>query len=603
MEIMEMEFIRKTSIIVILSILITTITYLYKDSVVRYETEFSNFDNCFFLKCIFARDSSGSEQINIGFTAPFNKIFAEKPINFKGEIATPPVIYMARNEYESTQMVIFPTDDLSNVSVSMSNLKHENNNAFISIDNIQINVIGYVNLLQTEVKTSRKGWHPDPLLPNQKLVLQKDVPQPLLITIRSTKETMPGEYRGNIIIDIGDERVKNIQLTVIVWNFTLPETSKFKTASFPSWNRVNEVWPTRLGYKSLTHEMRKELFQKLADIGFRNRLPPVGFLANGLDSYNSEMTGKTAITYPTHDENESGKMIFNKIRTDEMLDYMIAKGANHFFIAFTSDIYKFSDTKEARERTLITYLKDYTAHLRNRDLLKMAYVYNIDEPWGDAVDNAKKTYQLIKQEIGDDVRIMQNTNQNNNTIIGQLLDHYDALDINLGFYDINELEAYRNKYPDKFNDLWWNVNLWPRTRPNLFVEFPLVDARIIGLLSYKYQIQGFEYWDYLFFGKVDNYHPIKETDLRLDWNIKRSLDGALIYPGEKYTVYSSLRFENFRDGMEDQEYLFLLQSYSPDHELLSVPFIQNIFKYSENQKDIMDFRNKIGNILHATISK
>jgi len=35
---------------------------------------------------------------------------------------------------------------------------------------------------------------------------------------------------------------------------------------------------------------------------------------------------------------------------------------------------------------------------------------------------------------------------------------------------------------------------WPHEHPNLFLEYPAVDARIIGWLTYRYGISGFEYW-------------------------------------------------------------------------------------------------------------
>jgi len=48
-------------------------------------------------------------------------------------------------------------------------------------------------------------------------------------------------------------------------------------------------------------------------------------------------------------------------------------------------------------------------------------------------------------------------------------------------------------------------------------------------------------------------------------------EGQLVYPGPVGTPYSSIRLENFRDGMDDYEYLFLLK------ELLS--------KYEGNNTD------------------
>ena len=73
------------------------------------------------------------------------------------------------------------------------------------------------------------------------------------------------------------------------------------------------------------------------------------------------------------------------------------------------------------------------------------YLYNIDEPWGDAVKHAKKIYRLVKKRYGYNINVMQNTNQNNDRILGKFLNHFEAIDINLGFYNITELQNYRNK--------------------------------------------------------------------------------------------------------------------------------------------------------------
>ena len=50
-------------------------------------------------------------------------------------------------------------------------------------------------------------------------------------------------------------------------------------------------------------------------------------------------------------------------------------------------------------------------------------------------------------------------------------------------------------------------------------------------------------------------------------------EGQLVYPGPDSVPYSSIRLENFRDGMDDYEYLFRLR------ELL--------VKYKDNTSDAM----------------
>ena len=145
---------------------------------------------------------------------------------------------------------------------------------------------------------------------------------------------------------------------------------------------------------------------------------------------------------------------------------------------------KFEKMKlEQRKKALLDYLKDVIPFIKKEFPQLKAYVYNIDEPWGKKVAYAKNTYQLIKHEFGHDVTIMQNTNQNNDKVLKKFDDHIDAIDINLGFYDITRMESYRKSSPKEFADVWWNLNIWPRDRPNLFLEYPLIDARIIGPVS------------------------------------------------------------------------------------------------------------------------
>ena len=544
-------------------------------------------------------DPTDSNELQAGFTAPFNKIFRQEPVNFQGTISDSVTIYMAKNEYEATQVVLFPATHLANVTVTLDNLQSETGSGMIPASDVEINVVGYINLVTPTVVGSRTGWHPDPLLPNHAVNLEQNIPQAYLVTVQSRDTTAADTYRGTLSISRDGDVIKQLELRVVVWNFTLPRSSQFKTVSLANWDKAGQAWPPALGYSWPSQEEMKRRYLQLADLGFKNRLPPVAYIANGLSSWNWQGEGGTSYGYPTHDELQNGSKLFNAQRTDELIDYMLAKGANHFFIALTSDIYLNPATAAQREDALKQYLSDYTAHLRSRNLLDMAYVYGTDEPWGEAVQHAKDTYTLVKNQVAADIKFIQNTNQNNGTVIGEFMGFFDALDINLGFYDITNSESYRLQNPTQMSDFWWNVNIWPQTHPNLFVEYPLSDARIIGPLSFKYNMQGFEYWDLLSFTGIDNYRPISTSSVLTGWTVRdTSLDGTVVYPGEDFRFYSSLRLESFRDGMEDQEYLYLLRRVDPGNALLSVPIISGLTTYDSDQDGIMSYRNQIGELLH-----
>ena len=535
--------------------------------------------------------ASNAEKLQIGITSSLNKVFQSKPFNFKGRFSQQAEIELALNEYEATQIILFPEAGFTDITVNVGPLTHENKTDTIASDFIQINPIGYVNLKGGKNTVGRTGFHPDILLPNQAINLQNGIPQPVLVTVYTPPETKPGRYNSELTITNNEGVNTSLNLSVLVHPIQIPKIPRFKSLSLARSHNYSNLWPENQGFQKLSNRQEKVVFRKITDLGFRNHLPPTAFLVNGLVSYNWKNKGNTFVSYPTH-YRKTG--MFNAETTDEYINYMLANYANSFFIGITSDIYKYEINSQQREQALLKYLDDLIPHLKKRGVLAQSYLYNIDEPWGKAVEHAKKIYRLVKQRYGYNIKVMQNTNQNNDRILGRFLNHFEAIDINLGFYNLTELQDYRDKYPGLFQDVWWNVNLWPRSRPNMFLEYPLIDARIIGPMSFRFNIQGFEYWELTYIGKIKNYRPVKATDFQLNWIVgDNSLDGLLLYPNEDYGFYSSMRFESFRDGMEDVELLYLLQQLDPDNSLLEVSIVNDIDDYNESIEQYMTFRKKL----------
>ena len=535
--------------------------------------------------------ASNTDKLKVGITSPLNKVFQTKPFNFQGNFLNQAEIELALNEYEAIQIVLFPEADFTDIKISISSLIHENKVDIIKSDFIQLNPIGYVNLQSGSKSQARHGFHPDILLPKQPINLQDGIPQPVLVTVYAPPESKPGRYSSELTITNAEGVNITLKLKVLVHPVQIPKQPQFKSLSLTRNHNYSSLWPESQGFKKLDHQQESDIYKKIAEQGFRNYLPPTAFMVNGLVSSNRNGKSETYVKYPTHDR-KTGK--FDAVTTDEYIDYMLANGANSFFIGVTSDIYKYEHNSKQREATLLKYLDDLIPHLKKRGLLEKSYLYNIDEPWGEAVEHAKKIYRLVKQRYGNDIHVIQNTNQNNDRILGELKNHFQAIDINLGFYNATELQRYRKKYPAIFHDVWWNINAWPRSRPNLFLEYPLIDARIIGPMSFRFDIQGFEYWELIAIGKIKNYSPVKANDFQLDWVVgNNSLDGLLLYPNTDYGFYSSMRFESFRDGMEDLELLYLLQEKDPDNPILKVKMINDIEDYTDSIKTISNFREEL----------
>ena len=143
--------------------------------------------------------ANNAGKLKVGITSSLNKVFQTRPFNFQGSYTNQAEIELARNEYESTQIVLFPETDFSDIKINISPLTHENNIDIIDPDNIQLNPIGYVNLQQGQKSKGRQGFHPDVLLPNQVFDLHANIPQPILLTVYAPTGSTPGLDRKSVV--------------------------------------------------------------------------------------------------------------------------------------------------------------------------------------------------------------------------------------------------------------------------------------------------------------------------------------------------------------------------------------------------------------------
>lgn len=104
---------------------------------------------------------------------------------------------------------------------------------------------------------------------------------------------------------------------------------------------------------------------------------------------------------------------------------------------------------------------------------------------------------------------------------------------------------------------------------NWFIEYPAIQARLVWWLAYLWDVDGFLYY---FINHYDYRSGVLPRPIDVhagpytDWDpasfvsgsAKFNGDGLLIYAGEEGPL-PSLRLANIRDGLEDYEYLKLLE--------------------------------------------
>ncbi len=432
-------------------------------------------------------------------------------------------ISAAGGEYESFQIVIAATDSgLAGVRWEALDLAGESGG--ISAENIEINPVGYVETtVASEVYPSSLGWWPDPLLRLDSLDVPAGERQPLWVTVHVPPGTPAGTYRGEIRVSTANDGSAAIPVELRVWGFDIPLRPSIKTLT----------WVSSLeDFGGNSRQQRKAFYELLLE----HRLGPGGQIE--LD--------------------------------EEMLEFCMQRGMNAFLLEVIPNLARRkqdSYTDQYKQR-LVSKLADCVDRFGARGWLDgMAYVYNYDEVDRKHWPLAKEMYTLVKS-VSSDLKVLQCLNIPEG--VEALAGFADTWDVYVAHYEKTGVE----KRVAEGDEAWLAVCCYPADRPNLFLEYPAIDGRILGWICHHTGVTGFEYWS------PNHWNGNSSSPgLRGGWtaNTFRNYngDGYLTYPGPDMRPLASVRLANLRDGFEDYEYIRLLKELDGDtaltQEVVSAP--------------------------------
>ncbi len=460
----------------------------------------------------------------------------------------------ARNERESVQVVAEAGDRaLRGVNVAVSELRQEGGAGVIPADHISVNPVGYVETHRPAYPVDRVGWWPDPLLPPGPVDVEAGRRQPFWITVYVPKTAPAGRYAGVITVSAEGLPDQTVPLELTVWDFALGDTPPLPSAvaiyeeelaRFYGWSEVPESVLRNYWDMLFTHRLSSD------DLG-----TPI---PGGMDAV---LDGKVS---PPFD-----------YRTfDERLEYCLPRGLTAFQAArlpgFLSDGPDLTEEQQARA---VAYLRDLSNHLEERGWLDKAFAMVWDEPRDECAPQVLKELQVIHRA---NPRLRSRLD---GPVTGPLVDLCeDEVDI-WGMHILNlarggeKAKANMDRWRREGRVLWMYVACdVHHPYPNIFIDYPLMDCRVLPWLFWKYDIQGFLYWSANYWGKENlkgnspqdkwPHRPWVAANFTNEWEGKRNEfngDGQLIYPGPDGAALSSIRLEALRDGMEDYEYVWLLE--------------------------------------------
>jgi len=524
----------------------------------------------------------------VGVASTMTKVFRDEP--FAGPAATRVELALARREIEGVQLVVAArTQELRDVAVAVSPLRSAC--AVFPAADIAWNLVGYVETKgERPYWTDKVGFWPDPLLAPRKFSVAKGAVQPIWLNVHAAPGTPPGLYKGPVTVAPANAAPWRVELSVRVWGFTLPRTGHLKTLCWMDPRPMLRFY----GLSGMDDPAALDVVKDYAALALRNRLAPGGTLGCGFSWAKPQ--------WPVR-KTQHG---YDFARAEELLRFGFERGMNCFLMAIIPNLKRtgwpgYSDAWKAAFRDFVAA---YARFLREKGWEQFAYVYNFDEAPRAYWDVVKQNYQMVKA-IDPRLRVIQCLNEPAG--VKALAGFADTWDV----YVAQHHKAGVAERMAAGDEVWWAVCLYPKERPNLFVDYPAIDARILGWLAWMHGISGFEYWSIVAWGNANVAGQGGKKWPDVPWQLARFAgDGFLCYPGPARKPLSSVRFENLRDGFEDYEYLWLLRAKLPRlsgsdraaaERLLRIgpPLAENNRVYTDDPAVVLERRAAIARLLEG----
>jgi hypothetical protein len=456
---------------------------------------------------------------------------------FVGRPARPVEIALAGGETESAQVIIAPlTQALVGVRFEVSALTGPSG-AELRKDAISLAPVGYVRTDSTQLfyEVEDSGWFPDPILPFvSRLDVDHDGVQALWLSVRCPEGQLPGDYTGVITILPENAPAKTIAVHVRVFGFAIPRARSLPTILGVFLDHLERVYGPA---------WNDTLYWRYVDFLHMNRV---------------NMDLPYRMEGPPPDEAEIRRLV--------------SGGQDAWGLRFIRQAGRgWSDTgPEAAEYA--AYLERAIAEAKARlEVLervgarRLGYLYLFDEVREEHFPLLLSVAQRLRDELPD-VPIVTSAFDRRfggESGLDKVIDIWVAI---IAHFDNPDVRAEIDRVRAQGAHVFWYTAIWPaRPYPNFFLEYHAIEPRLLmGAMAQKYRPDGFGYWaiNYWIQPSMEPPQLITEGPFT-SWNPLTGGpshgEGSWIYPGADGPI-TSIRFENFRDGLEDFEYYRMLES-------------------------------------------
>lgn len=539
---------------------------------------------------------------------PLVKVFKENPF-YVDEVDT---VRVPRGGYATVQIVTKANDDIHDMDVSVKRISNESGGI---LSDVSAGWVGYVKLGRTypnpssEVLRALSGYFPDPIITDSLMTVERGEVQPVWITVSIPKDARPGLYSGRLevtgkvgrkscswekdfFIRVYPVTLGESPLLVSNWMAFGPSLMGYVNGGvapaaysddywdiirmyamimashrqnvfrvFPLWNTIFTLSGDKYSFDFSRFDKEVEIYEQIGAL----KLIEGGHVAWRAGPWRSNFLLET----PLPDNEQTRKM-------------PAGHSPHNGKFGMRNVLLPASDPRAVNFYR--QFLPAFKEHLEQKGWLDK-YVQHIgDEPTADNAESYIEISNMV-HEFMPGVRLFDAvmTSKDLSGTIDVWVPLLSVLHKDWSFYE----ELKKNG-----KEVWYYVCTSPKGNyANRFIELPLIQTRYLHWINYKYDLPGFLHWGLNSWEAPDQLHNSASRDRgRLPAG-----DNCVLYPGGYRKLYSSIRFEAQRDGIDDYQLLKMLEAKDPEAARSIVDGI--ILGFNSYDGSIMYFRKTYKRLL------
>lgn len=468
-------------------------------------------------------------------------------------------IFGARNEFVPFQIIInAENESLDEVSVIFSDLRGPD---IFKRNNIKLFKEHYTYIWGKSawpLPSTGPGWYPDALVPfdapklGSPFSIKKGCNQAVWVDLFIPKGTVPGEYKGIFTVLAGNRVIKQINILLTVWNFTLPDENHLIAWSNYGSGDITREYGARQGetkYIAVEQNIWKIAHEHRMNALLRHAQIRPGLINNqyGLYQLDYQNYAYRLGSYL------SGKMFKNKLPPDIFL--LPLSGGTEYRWPPRGP----SNDPDSGFAFACKDIAAYFHEMKWGGMLHKSYVYLSDE-----------TDENGLQKIVHDARIIHNADKSlktmvalckvfNSNTVKELSGSVDMWLVDASYYNhrlLNPRKAFGEK-----------VGFYQQGEPwcgNENLDSDALGFRTWPWIAWKYKVDCIYMYYMNYWCGLESGHTIWDYPRTQSWS---NSQGVLIYPGSYLgmtDVVSSIRLKELRQGMQDYEYMYLAKQKGAD---------------------------------------